>query len=172
MKKALLIVSLLIPLSGCTLLGGASDYDSHVRGRVEFKQSDDTRMAAQSQAIADLAAKDSANAEAAAYKNALAMVAIGMLRNQEYGEKAPMSITEGVVEVVKGVAPYGAITYTTVTLGREIARAAGAVSIGDNATISGSFNKPTANSFGDGMATAAPGVEVVKPEIVQPVVIP
>jgi hypothetical protein len=169
--KMVLVVSLMIPLSGCSLLGGNSDYDSHVRGRVEFKQSDDTRIAAQAQAIADMATSRTETAEGAAFQKALGMITIALLKNQEYSEKAPMTMTEGVVRVAEVAVPFAAIGYSTVQLGREISRAAGDVSIGAGSTVSGSFNKPSAVSIGEGSALASPGVEVVKPEVVNPVIV-
>lgn len=170
MKPLALAVSLLIPLTGCTALFGKSDYDSHTKARVEFKQSDDSRLVAQSQSIERMATSPTHTAEGAAYQKALGMMAIGMLKPQEYGERAPMTIIEGTVEVAKIAAPITVNAASNTAIAREGLKAAGNVEIGENATVSGSLNRPSATSIGDG-ATANMQPYDVRPEVVQPVVV-
>ena len=165
--RTIIVMALAVMLSGCSLLG-QSDYNSHTRARVEFKQSDDARLSAQSQAIADMAAKSSGSQEAAAYKAALGMVAIAMLKNQDYSEAPPMTWTQVGGKVVDAV-PFVAGMGGMYLLGKEAIREAGNVSIGADSTVSGSFNKPTATNLGEGAATVQP--YEVRPEVVQPVIV-
>jgi hypothetical protein len=165
---SLVMVSLLVVLPGCTSLMGPSDYDSHTKARVEFKKSDDTRMVAQSNAIATLANKGSESKEAEAYKNALAMISVALLKNQDYNEQAPMTWTQVGAKVVDAV-PFVAGVGGMYLLGKEGIRAAGNVTIGENSPVSGSFNKHQSTSFGEGQATIQP--YEVRPEVVQPVVV-
>lgn len=168
MKNILLLPIMAVALSGCVFTG--SDYDSHVRGRVEFKQSDDSRIASQAASIADMAAKDSGSAEAAAYKNALAMLSISMLRNQDYGEAPPMTWTQVVRKVVDTI-PFVAGMGGAYLIAKEGIRAAGNVTIGEGSTVSGSLNKPTATSVGES-TTATVQPYDVRPEVVNPVIVP
>ena len=172
MQKLLILVALVV-LTGCSLLG-QSDYSSHTLARVEFKQSDDARLAAQSQAIADMAARQSGSQEAAAYKAALGMLAIAMLKNQDYSEAPPVTWSQVGGKVVDAV-PFIAGMGGAYLIAKEGIRAAGNVSIGENSTVSGSFNQPVATNLGDGAATVQPydvRPEVVQPVIVEPTIVP
>ena len=168
--RTIIALAIMVALSGCTALFGKSDYDSHTKARVEFKMSDDSRLVAQSQSIERMATSPTETAEGAAYQKALGMMAIGMLKNQEYGERAPMTIIEGTVEVAKIAVPITVNAASHTAIAREGLRAAGSVEIGQGATVSGSLNRPSATSIGDG-ATATMQPYEVHPEVVEPVVV-
>lgn len=169
MRKVFL-VSLVMLLSGCGVIG-QSDYERHAQARVEFKQSDDSRIKTQTTAIIGLASKPSASAEAEAYKNALATLSISMLKNQEYGERAPMTAIEGAVEVAKQVIPIGVNAISNTAIAREGIRSAGNVDIGQGATVTNSLNKPNATSVGSGAVATVQPYEV-RPEVVEQQIVP
>ena len=166
----MLTISLLLPLTGCPALFGKSDYDSHTQARVEFKQSDDSRLVAQSQSIERMATSPTKTDEGAAYQKAFGMMAIGMLKNQEYGERAPMTIIEGTVEVAKIAVPITVNAASNTAIAREGLKAAGNVEIGQGATVTDSLNKPSATSIGSGAVATVQPYEV-RPEVVEPVVV-
>jgi len=158
--------------SGCALFGN-SDYDSHTKARIAFKDSDDSRIAAQAEAIQAIASSKAQTAEGAAFQKALGMFSIALLKNQEYNEAAPMTTNQAMLEGAKVVVPFFAMGYSSVRIATEGLKRAGTVSIGDGATVTSSLNDTQAISLGSGAATttgtAVP--TVVDPVIVEPMVI-
>jgi hypothetical protein len=178
--KLLFVTALLFLVSmssGCGLLGN-SDYDSHTKARVAFKDSDDQRIAAQAEAIAAIAATPTKTEEGAGFQKAIGMFAISTLQPQEYNEAAPMTATQAGVEIVKVAAPIMTMGYSNVRIATEGLKRAGTVMIGDGATVTSSLNDTQSINLGSGVATttgtAVPTVVdpvIVEPVIVQPVIV-
>jgi len=169
MKKLLLIIVPLF-LSGCGLLGN-SDYDSHTKSRIAFKDSDDQRIAAQSEAIAAIASSSTQTAEGAAFQKALGMFSIALLKNQEYAEVAPMTTNQAMLDGAKAVVPFLAIGYSTVRIATEGLKRAGTVMIGDGATVTSSLNDTQSINLGSGVATTTGTAEPAEPIIVEPFIV-
>jgi len=157
-------------VSGCGLLGN-SDYDSHTKARIAFKDSDDSRIAAQAEAIERIASTQARTAEGAAFQKALGMFSIALLKNQEYAEAAPMTTNQAMLEGAKAVVPFMAIGYSTVRIATEGLKRAGTVMIGDGATVTSSLNDTQSINLGSGVATTTGTAEPAEPIIVEPFIV-
>jgi len=153
--------------SGCGLMGN-SDFDSHTKSRIAFKDSDDQRITAQAEAIASIASSSTQTAEGAAFQKALGMFSIALLKNQEYSEAAPMTTNQALLEGTKAVVPFFAMGYSNVRIATEGLKRAGTVSIGDGATVTSSLNDTQSINLGSGVATTT-GTAV--PTVVDPVIV-
>jgi len=153
--------------SGCSLLGN-SDFESHTKSRIAFKDSDDSRIAAQAEAIERIASTQAQTAEGAAFQKALGMFSIALLKNQEYSEAAPMTTNQALLEGTKAVVPFFAMGYSNVRIATEGLKRAGTVSIGDGATVTSSLNDTQSINLGSGVATTT-GTAV--PTVVDPVIV-
>jgi hypothetical protein len=156
--------------SGCGLMGN-SDFDSHTKSRIAFKDSDDQRIAAQSESIERIASTPTQTAEGAAYQKAIGMFAISTLKSQEYNEAAPMTATQASVEIVKAAVPVIGMTYSTVSIAKEGLKRAGNVSVESGATVTSSLNDTTSTSLGSGAATTTGTAVPPEPIIVEPFIV-
>jgi len=157
--------------SGCSTILGNSDFDAHTKSRIAFKDSDDQRIAAQSEAIAAIASSTTQTAEGAAFQKALGMFSIALLKNQEYAEAAPVTTNQAMLEGAKAVVPFMAIGYSTVRIATEGLKRAGTVMIGDGATVTSSLNDTQSINLGSGVATTTGTAEPAEPIIVEPFIV-
>jgi len=162
--------------SGCSSILGNSDFESHTKSRIAFKDSDDSRIAAQAEAIERIASTQAQTAEGAAFQKALGMFSIALLKNQEYAEAAPLTTNQAMLEGAKAVVPFFAMGYSNVRIATEGLKRAGTVSIGDGATVTSSLNDTQSINLGSGVATttgtAVPTVvEQPAPIIIDPVIV-
>lgn len=172
MKTVILIAACLM-LSGCGLLG-SSNFGKHTDARVQFKQSDDTRISKQAEAIAEIATSPAQTSEGAAYQKAIGMFTIGLIRSQEYNEAPPMTEEQAIVEGVKVVAPFATMGISNTIIATKAIKAAGDVTIGAGSNVHGSLNNTTATALGSTATATATGTAeptVVDPVIVEPVIV-
>lgn len=169
MKRALCIVSLLIPLSGCSAILGTGDYGQYSSALQTHSNAEGTRIAAQAGAIAEAAKVPTSTPTERALLATIAMMQIERLQPVPLGIAKPttgMDVLGKVVDVVPFVSSTAGLTY----LGVKATQAAGNVEIGQGATVSGSLNRPTATSLGEGTVATVQPYEV-RPEVVEPVII-
>jgi len=161
--KNIMVLCLLLAMSGCGLMG-KGNYESHTGARIAFKESDTQRIAAQSEAIRSIAAQPAQTSEAAAFKQALAMMSISQIRPDEYKEAPPLTWEGVVLEGVKQ-APLGAAIWAVNSVAKAGIAAAGNTTIGDNATVTDSFIRNESH------ATGSDTVSSITPKTVDPVVV-
>jgi hypothetical protein len=169
MKTLVLAVSLLA-LTGCSALFGTGDYGQYSEALQSHSDAESRRIVAQSSAIAEAAAVPTSTPTERALLATIAMMQIERLQPTPLGITKPttgMDVMGKVVDVVPFVSSTAGLTY----LGVKATQAAGNVEIGENATVSGSLNRPSATSIGDG-ATANMQPYEVRPEVVNPVIAP
>jgi hypothetical protein len=163
--KMALVVSLMIPLSGCSAIFGTGDYGQYSEALQTHSDAESTRIQAQADAIAEASRVPSSTPTERALLATIAMMQIERLQPIPLGIVKPttgMDVLGKVVDVVPFVSSTAGLTY----LGIRATQAAGNVEIGQNATVSGSLNRPTATSLGEGtVATVQP--YDVRPEVVQ-----
>ena len=167
--RMIIALALLLPLSGCTALFGPGDYTEYSQALQTHSETESARIQAQSGAIASAAIVPTATPTERALLATIAMMQIERLRPEPLGIAKPTTGMDVMVKAVDTV-PFLAGMGGMYLLGKEGIRAAGNVEIGENATVSGSLNKPSAVSVGDGNTSTVQPYEV-RPEIVEPVVV-
>lgn len=167
--KKIIALALLLPLSGCTALFGPGDYQQYSQALQTHSETESARIQAQSGAIASAAIVPTATPTERALLATIAMMQIERLAPTQLGIVKPttgMDVLGKTVDTIPFIAGVGGMYL----LGKEGIRAAGNVEIGSGATVSGSLNRPSAVSVGDGANAAVQPYEVM-PEVVQPVVV-
>lgn len=168
-----LVVGLVAALSGCSALFGEGDYKSYSEALKTHSEKEASRIQSQADAIADASNIATATQTERALLATIAMMQIERLQPVPLGIAKPttgMDVAMAGVNQIPFVVGMGAMWQ----LGKAGIQAAGNVSIGQGASVSGSLNKPTAVNIGggNGTVTASPTVETVRPEIVEPVIVP
>ena len=163
--RTIIALAIMVALSGCTALFGPGDYSEYSLALQAHSDAESRRIVAQSSAIAEAAAVPTSTPTERALLATIAMMQIERLQPIPLGIAKPttgMDVAAKIVDVV----PFVASTTGIVYLGTKAVQAAGNVEIGSGATVTGSLNRPTATSIGDG-ATATMQPYDVRPEVVQ-----
>lgn len=167
--RTIIALAIMVALSGCTALFGPGDYSEYSLALQSHSDAESRRIVAQSSAIAEAAAVPTSTPTERALLATIAMMQIERLQPLPLGIAKPttgMDVMGKVVDVVPFVSSTAGLTY----LGVKATQAAGNVEIGEGATVSGSLNRPSATSIGDG-ATTTMQPYAVRPEVVEPVVV-
>lgn len=165
--KKLLAAMLVLPLAGCSALFGTGDYETYSTALQTHSDAESRRIVAQSLAIAEAAAVQTSTPTERALLATIAMMQIERLQPTPLGMEKPTTGMDVMAKVVD-VVPFVSSTAGLVYLGTKAVQSAGNVEIGQGATVSGSLNRPSATSIGDGATANMQPYEVKQPE---PVVI-
>ena len=165
---------LALSLSGCSALFGEGDYQSYSKALVGHAESENTRVTNQSIEISTIAQnsmKYASTPTEALLVSVIATMQIGQLATTSLDIKKPttgMDVAAGAVSHI----PFLASSLSLWKLGEAGIKAAENVTIGENSTVTGSFNDTKATAIGStATATANGTAEPAEPIIVEPVVV-